>query len=62
MFDWQRGTSDFVRNTIMLLGVSYTVVVGHQLEARLMAEDIKASTDMWVAYDAAAYPSVIKLP
>ncbi len=62
IFDWQKGTSDFINATIMMLDVNYTVPTGHELEARLIADDIKASKDMWFAYDTAAYPSVIKLP
>ena len=62
VFDWQRGTTNFVRATIAMLDVDHTVPAGHQLEVRLYADDIKASKDMWFAYDTVWYPSVIKLP
>ena len=48
--------------TIMIPDVDYTVPAGHQLEARITADTIKASKDMWLAYDTAVYPTVIKLP
>ena len=48
--------------TIMIADVDYTVPAGHRLEARLIADTIKASKDMWLAYDASGYPTVIKLP
>ena len=61
-FDWQKGSTDFVNATVMMLDVNYTVPAGHELEVRLIADDIKASKDMWFAYDTTSYPSVIKLP
>ena len=60
--DWQRGSGTFVPQTIMIADVDYTVPAGHRLEARLIADTIKASKDMWLAYDASGYPTVIKLP
>jgi len=60
--DWQQGSGTFVAQTIMIPDVSYTIPVGHQLEARIIADTIKASKDMWLAYDTTNYPTVIKLP
>ena len=61
-FDWQEGSTTFVKRTIMIPEVNYTVPSGHQLEARLIADIVKASVDMWFAYDTVSYPAVIKLP
>ena len=60
--DWQEGSGTFIKRTIMMSDVSYTVPAGNQLEARLVVDSIKASKDMWFAYDTTAYPSVINLP
>ena len=60
--DWQEGSPTFIKRTIMMPDVSYTVPIGHVLEARLVVDNIKSSKDMWFAYDTTLYPSVIKLP
>lgn len=60
--DWQQGSNDFIRKTIMIPDVEYTVPQNHQLEARFIADSIKASKDMWFAYDTTAHPSAINLP
>ena len=60
--DWQEGMNTFVKRTIIMPDVTYTLPAGHQLEARLIVDSIRSSKDMWFAYDTAAYPSVIKLP
>ena len=60
--DWQDGSGTFVAKTIMVPDVDYTVPAGHQLEARFIIDTIKASKDMWLAYDTTVYPTVIKLP
>lgn len=60
--DWQQGSGTFVAQTIMIPDVDYTVPAGHQLEARIIADTIKASKDMWLAYDTSDFPTVIKLP
>jgi len=60
--DWQAGSSTFLKRTIMIPNLEYTVPAGHELEARFVADSIKASKDMWIAYDTASYPSVINLP
>ena len=62
VFDWQDGASSFVEQTIMIPDIDYTVPAGHELEARLITDTIKASKDMWFAYDTTTYPTVIKLP
>ena len=60
--DWQQGSKTFVPQTIIIPDVDYTVPAGHQLEARVIADTIKSSKDMWLAYDTTLYPTVIKLP
>lgn len=60
--DWQESSDTFLKRTIMMPDVSYTVPTGHALEFRLVVDTIKASKDMWFAYDTTAYPSVIMLP
>ena len=60
--DWQQGSRTFVPQTIIIPDVDYTVPAGHQLEARVIADTIKSSKDMWLAYDTTLYPTVIKLP
>ena len=60
--DWQEGSDTFLKRTIMMPDVSYTVPTGHELEVRLVVDTIKASKDMWFAYDTTTYPSVIMLP
>ena len=60
--DWQEGSGTFLKRTIMMPDVSYTVPAGHELEIRLVVDTIKASKDMWFAYDTATYPSVLMLP
>ena len=60
--DWQKGSGTFIPQTIILPDVDYTVPSGHQLEARFIVDTIKASKDMWLAYDTTTYPTVIKLP
>ena len=60
--DWQQGSGTFVPQTIIIPDVDYTVPTGHQLEARIIADTIKSSKDMWLAYDTTLYPTVIKLP
>ena len=61
-FDWQDGANTFVKRTIMIPDVNYTIPTGHEMEARLITDTIKASKDMWIAYDTTAYQSVVKLP
>ena len=60
--DWQEGAGTFVERTIMMADVNYTVPAGNEMEVRLIVDTIKASKDMWIAYDTVSYPSVIKLP
>ena len=60
--DWQNGSGTFVAQTIIVPDVDYTIPASHQLEARFIVDTIKASKDMWLAYDTTIYPTVIKLP
>ena len=58
--DWQGGISDFVKKTITVAGLAYTVPKGNQLEAELITGP--AGGDIWFAYDTVSHPSVVKLP
>ena len=60
--DWQEGSGTFLKRTIMMPDISYTVPSGHELEIRLVVDTIKASKDMWFAYDTTTYSSVVMLP
>ena len=60
--NWQGGSDSFVEKTILIFDVDYTVPENHQLEVRLVADTIKASKNMWFAYDTVSYPSVISIP
>ena len=58
--DWQSGSSTFVRRMAQIKSVSYTVLAGHELEVRLVAEGI-SNDSMWVAYDTQNEPSLVNL-
>ena len=58
--DWQEGALDFIKTTLIIPGVNYTVPSGNQLVARLVVDN-NSEDAMWIAYDTAAYKSVIKL-
>ena len=60
--DWQMGSNTFVKRVVMIPDLDYTVPAGHELEARLITDTVKASKDMWFAYDTELYPTVIKFP
>ena len=60
--NWQGGSNSFVEKTILIFDVDYTVPVNHQLEVRIVADTIKASKNMWFAYDTVSYPSVVNIP
>ena len=59
--DWQGASTTFVKKTITIPGLNYTVVAGHELELKVVVDN-GAQHDMWFAYDTVSYPSVIKLP
>ena len=59
--DWHGGSSTFVKKTMEIAGLDYTVPAGHELEAKLIVKPASAD-DMWFAYDTAAYPSILNLP
>ena len=59
--DWQAGSTTFVKRTIMMANLDYTVPVGHQLEARLIV-DPASDGGIWIAYDTESYPTTIKIP
>ena len=58
--DWQEGALDFIKTTLIIPGVNYTVPSGNQLVARLVVDN-NSDDAMWIAYDTVAYKSVIKL-
>ena len=60
--DWQQGSGTFVPQTVIMPDVDHTIPVGHQLEVRIIADTIKASKDMWLAYDTTLFPTVVKIP
>ena len=60
--NWQEGSNTFLKRTIMMPDVSYTVPTGHELEFRLVVDEVKDSKEMWFAYDTTAYSSVVMLP
>ena len=59
--DWQGGISNFVAKTLSIGSVNYTVSAGNQLELKLIV-GVASGDDMWFAYDAISYPSVVKIP
>ena len=58
--DWQEGAGDFVERMALVLGASYTVPAGHELEAWIVVED-QSGQAMWLAYDTDNRPSAIDL-
>ena len=59
--DWQGGSSTFVKKTITIPGLSYTIPKGHQLEVKVIVGS-GTGGNMWWVYDTTTYPSVINLP
>ena len=59
--DWQNGSSTWVKRSIVVPELNYTVPAGNELELFVIVEKDSAD-DMWFAYDTTSYPSVIKLP
>ena len=59
--DWQGGSSTFVKRSIVISEVSYTVSSGNELEVFLVVEN-QATGDMWLAYDTTSHPAVVKIP
>ncbi len=59
--DWQRGSGTWVKKTILVPGIDYTIPAGHRLEARLMVDN-ESSDAMWIAYDTTAQPTVMNFP
>ena len=58
--DWPGGSSTFVKKSIIIPAVNYTVSTGHQLEAKLVVQKT-SKHDMWFAYDTVTHPSVIRI-
>ena len=59
--DWQGASGTFVRKTITMPAVNYTVVASNELEAKLIVPTT-SSGDMWFAFDTTSYLSAIQLP
>lgn len=59
--DWQAGSTTWVKKTISISGLNYTISVGHELEVKLIV-GTNAGSNMWFAYDTSSYPSVVKIP
>ncbi len=59
--NWHEGTQDFIKKTIIIPNVGYTVPAGRELEVRLMVDN-ESGDQMWFAYDTVSHRSVIKLP
>ena len=59
--DWQGGSGTFVKKTLVISGINYTVPVDHALEAKLIVHE-QSEDDVVFAYDTTTHPSVVKLP
>ena len=59
--NWQGTSASFVKKTITILNIDYTVLEGNDLEAKLIVPPT-SSGDMWFAYDTVSHPSVVGLP
>lgn len=59
--NWQAGSSTWVKKTILVSGLSYTIPAGNSLEVRVIVGS-SAGDAMWFAYDTTAYASVVKIP
>ena len=56
--DWQSGSGGFVKKTLIIPEISHTVIIGHELEIRVIV-DKESAEDMWLAYDTTTFPTVI---
>ena len=59
--DWQKGSNSFVKSTVLVPAVSYTIPAGNMLEVNLTVEN-QSESAMWVAYDTTLQPSAINFP
>ncbi len=59
--DWQDGSGTWVKRSIVIPELSYTVSSGNELEVFMVVE-LQAGSNMWVAYDTTSYTSVLKIP
>ena len=59
--DWQDGSSTWVKRSIYIPELGYTISSGDELEVFIVVENGSGS-NMWFAYDTTAYPSVVKIP
>ena len=59
--NWQGGSSTWVKKTITVSGLSYTIPAGNRLEVKVIVGN-SAGDDMWFAYDTTTYASVVKVP
>lgn len=58
--DWQGGSSAWVKRTATF-NVNVTLLVGHQLELKLIV-GAGSGSDLWFAYDTTLYRSRVRLP
>lgn len=58
---WQGGSGTFVKKSLVVSGVDYTIPQDHYLEVRLIVNS-DADDDMWFAYDTISRASVVKIP
>ncbi len=59
--NWQAGSSTWVKKTMTISGLNYTIPAGNRLEVKLIVGS-NAGDNMWFAYDTTAYASVVKVP
>lgn len=59
--DWQGGSGTWVKKTILVPDLNYTVPASHMLEVRLTVEN-QSDEAMLVAYDTTAQPTVMNFP
>ncbi len=58
---WSGGSATWVKRTITISGLNYTVPAGNMLEVKIIVGN-SSGDDMWFAYDTTSYPSIIKTP
>jgi len=58
---WQGGSSTWLKKTMTISGLNYTIPAGNELEIKLIVTSI-GQKDICFAYDTTSYPSVVKIP
>ncbi|MBU2008386.1 MAG: hypothetical protein KJ624_00830 [Chloroflexi bacterium] len=59
--NWQSGSSTWVKKTVLVSGLSYTIPPGNRLEVKVIVGN-SAGDDMWFAYDTTTYASAVGIP